>query len=324
MRPERVLILANPADRFSESVEDGVRRLGFDVQREAAHCWMSTQATTKVRAVVACGTHGLYSEIGAYYRKAGIAFAAVDRPYLNAPGQVRVAPSRTWLPEFDGPVPLDRLESLGIETSERRRVKNQCVLILGQRTGGEAHGMNRGPFEMWAQSVVERVKSLSDSRVVWRPHPADVWPVEGAPLSDPRERSLADDLAEAWLVVTYNSDAAIEALIAGLPVVAEGPAVYSEISGSLSSFGKIAAPPAGHLREVLARIAYSQWTAEEIVSGLPLRSALFGEPLPGVEEAEVEPGGEGEDDGAPPVTDLVEKLPGDTENPVILQAGEVV
>lgn len=53
--------------------------------------------------------------------------------------------------------------------------------------------------------------------------------VPGDLLSNAKKRSLAEDLEDAWCVLTYNSSAGLEALLAGVPVICDEIAYYGEL-----------------------------------------------------------------------------------------------
>lgn len=277
----------NPAYKAAAA---GLEALGFEVVGQVPSCWLRSQAERNLAAVVVCGMRDRCADVVDHYGSAGVPVALVELPHLRGDGgagQLRVTPpSHTWLPSFSGDAPTDRLDRLGIEIKKRQRVKGQAVLLCGQRSGDSAHGMDGATARRWAQETLATIRSLSDSKVIWRPHPRDPWRLEGVDgYSDPAE-PLASALDRAWLVVTYNSTAGIEALIAGLPVVAQGPAVYSHLAGRLNQWSKIAPPDLAELRRLLAALAYTQWTPEEIETGLPLSLALSNAVLMGVEREE--------------------------------------
>jgi hypothetical protein len=261
-----------------DSVQRGIRALGHRVVRQRPGCWNPRDAYDDMGAVIVVGLREMLAGAAQHYTKLGVPVVLIDLPHLRVPGYLRVTPpDHAWLPTFAGAPPRDRRERIlgAFEVGVRRRVKGQYVALLGQKSGDSAHGMNRGELERWARGAVEKVTALCDSEVVWRPHPKDVWALGGTPrMSDPRTEKLADCLAGAWLAVTYNSTSGLEALLAGLPVLAEGPAVYSSMSGSFRKFKDVAAPDPADVEELLCRIAYTQWTLDEIATGGPLEPLL--------------------------------------------------
>lgn len=80
------------------------------------------------------------------------------------------------------------------------------------------------------------------------------------------ETPLADDLRGAWALVTWSSNAAVEAICAGIPAIALGESVAPEGQD-------IEAPPMEFDRVAwAARLAASQWTLKEMRQGLAWRA----------------------------------------------------
>src|SRR5690606_30504297 len=158
------------------------------------------------------------------------------------------------LPEFA--CPSDRFEALGITVAECGGNPDGYVLVCGQVPGDAAHGLGYEGYTSWLRDVLSRYPDA-----VYRPHPA------GAPLfSYPRTDTgpLADALAGARLVVTYNSNVGHDALLAGVPVIAEGRAAYAELCGE-------ELPSLADRLAYFHRAAYGQWTAAEMETGEPQR-----------------------------------------------------
>lgn len=136
-----------------------------------------------------------------------------------------------------GPCPPDRFLRLGIDPKPMKPPARPRILCA-QSIGDAAH-----PFD-----TAEKLKAWADSipHDEYRPHPLDV--VSSEPLQAMLER--------AGTVITWNSTVGIDALVAGVPVEAHGPAVYRDTLDRSQLF---------------SRLAYGQWTMNEMASGLPLR-----------------------------------------------------
>jgi hypothetical protein len=79
-------------------------------------------------------------------------------------------------------------------------------------------------------------------------------------------RPLANDLANAHALVAHSSVSAIEALVAGVPVIVTDPG--SAAAGFAMSFEQVEEPPYPAGREqFVARLADSQWTLAELRAG---------------------------------------------------------
>src|SRR5690606_3885364 len=99
---------------------------------------------------------------------------------------------------------------------------------------------------------------------VYRPHPRGGIDLPGV---ESHTGWLEESLAGARLVVTWNSNVGHDALLAGVPVVAHGPAAYDELTGETL-------PSVDARREYFHRVAYGQWTLAEMRSGLCQRFVL--------------------------------------------------
>lgn len=79
-------------------------------------------------------------------------------------------------------------------------------------------------------------------------------------------RPLATDLAGCWCVVTWASNAAVEAILAGIPAIVLGESAALPMAGD--GLDQIDAPPTpGGREEWAAGLAASQWTLDEIANG---------------------------------------------------------
>lgn len=140
------------------------------------------------------------------------------------------------------------------------------ILLIGQVPGDMSlRGMNMATW--YAQQVREAAR-YAHATVVFRPHPVAVergyrQAVDGTTQLD---GDLASQLAGAALVVTFNSNTGVDSLLAGKPTVVadEGGMAWSVAPHSISEATGAAEPAR---QEWLARLAWCQWTLDEIRSG---------------------------------------------------------
>jgi hypothetical protein len=116
-------------------------------------------------------------------------------------------------------------------------------------------------FEAWTRRTTDSLLALGQ-RVRYRPHPDRPTPCPpGAELST---GTLAEDLADAAMIVSFNSSTDVEAILAGIP-------------GIITDAGSLCYPIAAHdVWEPLVRpdrtlwchdMAWRQWTIEELRNG---------------------------------------------------------
>lgn len=174
--------------------------------------------------------------------------------------------SRGWLnniPEFY--CPPNRWEALGLEVREKGGDPKGYVLVCGQHVGDPSHGFGEAGLRDWANDMVRRYQD-EGRQVVFRPHPDSPHVLPDATLGcriDSGGRgTIGDALEEAALLVTICSNAGHDALLAGVPAIASMPdlAAWAELSGEVL-------PSVAQRQRYFQRVAYAQWTIDELRSG---------------------------------------------------------
>lgn len=127
------------------------------------------------------------------------------------------------------------------------------ALICGQVAGDAS--LRGVDIDMFYRSAIGSLRAAGfEPRL--RPHPLS---------RDGRRpaRALADDLAGARFVVTWNSNSAVDAVLAGVPVVTmDRGAMAWPVAGH-----EFALPPTPDREAWAHRLAWCQWSHEEMVSG---------------------------------------------------------
>ncbi|KES23083.1 hypothetical protein [Pseudomonas sp. AAC] len=193
--------------------------------------------------VMVVGLRGRGQRIFSEYTEAGVPVVVVDYGYLNRVNGVDDYVDGNWqvslgglnmIPAFE--CPPDRFEALGL--SIRPPVeRNGPVVLCGQVVGDAAH-----PFDT-QEKLDEWIASVPHDE--FRPHPlagGEIEPLEGL-------------FARASKIVTWNSNIGHDALLAGVPVEAHGPAPYANVDMK-------------DREAYFARVAYGQWTVTEMEEGL--------------------------------------------------------
>lgn len=167
------------------------------------------------------------------------------------------------------------------------RAGGNHVLICGQVAGDAAlWGVD---FRRWA---TQQARDLVQRgwHVRYRPHPftlksGDRWCPQGAKFSD---KPYGEDLADAAFVVTFNSTAGVESVLAGIPAVTfdNGAMAWPVTTHSLDD-----APVRPDRMPWAHDLAWSCWLPAEIESGDAwdtLRHIAQGVPTPAAQEPTVE------------------------------------
>jgi len=150
----------------------------------------------------------------------------------------------------------DRWSQLGVEVSEWRN-DGEHVLVLPQRSIGEPGvAMPRD----WVDRVTKTLQKATDRPIRVRKHPGK---------DKTQKPTLEDDLEGAWASVTWGSGAGIKSIIAGVPVFYQ-LARWVGATAARSEFD-IENPWRGDRMPMLHRLAWGQWTWDEIRSGEAFR-----------------------------------------------------
>jgi hypothetical protein len=212
-------------------------------------------------AIVIWNRYGVYDDIAIIFERAGATVFVAENGYLGkhwrdgewfALALGHHAGAGMW--HDGGPqrwdswhVPLKPFRTDGKET-----------LVLGQRGIGE--GSVRSP-DCWAESAQSRF----GGRI--RPHPGN---------KDP-EVSLDVDLLKTKQVLTWNSSAALLALMAGVPVWYEQKKWLGGSASKHLSSWKVSPEPQRDEEarlKMFQRLAWTMWTLDEIRSGLAFLSIM--------------------------------------------------
>lgn len=148
----------------------------------------------------------------------------------------------------------DRLAALNIDFKPWR-TRGDHILICGARGIGPP-GQAQPPG--WELQTYDRLKKLTKRPIRVRRHPGANAP------STP----LADDLRGCWAVVTWGSNCATEALIAGIPVFYCGPFIATA-GAAIRGIESIENPLSVDRLATFQRLAWMQWSVAEIESGEP-------------------------------------------------------
>lgn len=164
----------------------------------------------------------------------------------------------------------DRLATLGIEPARtwQDTTPNATIIVRGQRGIGRP-GVGSPPD--WHNRMVARLRQFTQRRVVVVPHPGN-----GAVDNKDHERYLAG----AHALVIWSSSVGVKALVAGVPVISD--ARYWVCKDASARMDQLESPDLRGIEQsnrrerALHRMAWAQWSLDEIASGHPIRFLLDG------------------------------------------------
>ena len=156
--------------------------------------------------------------------------------------------------------PNDRWENLKIKVESYKQGNNIVIVPPDRKI---VHTLNLGSVDLWVENIVDQIKKHSDRpiKVRYRPEPrADRI------VSNTFKDFIKDD---TFCVVGYSSNALVEAAMHDVPVIALGhSATKSLYTYQLEDIEKIRPAYPSDKQAWLNHLAYSQFTREELISGL--------------------------------------------------------
>lgn len=170
------------------------------------------------------------------------------------------------------------VKKYNIETYDWQR-RGDAVLVNCQLYGDSALARiwdSGKKYEDVIFNTVEKIKTITDRPIIVRPHPKDSKMKyflqkqyhKGTRVSISSLENLYDDFNRAWCTVTYNSTSCVESVLYGLPTFTldSSALTYNLIPNSLDDIEKNIFP---NRNEWCKRIAFMQWSGEEMKSGYP-------------------------------------------------------
>lgn len=248
---------------------EGLELLGLPTRQRHHNGFKPRGQTEDFCPVFVSGLRAEGAMIRDAYNALGVPCVVVDYGYLSRvsgrakfhQGHWQVGIDRLgWVPEFM--CPADRFEGLNLSIAPARTT-GERVYVCGQHVGDPSHGLDRNGIVDWALQAVNDLRFVTDREIVWRPHPDSPMGIGNV------ENSTGPiDWDDVYCVVTINSNIGHEALLNGVPVIAQGDAPYTEIANDAFS-EDLFMPSARVRKKYFSRLAYAQWTLDEISRGLP-------------------------------------------------------
>jgi len=160
------------------------------------------------------------------------------------------------------PRPADRWQQLGIKMKPQKKHKRNILIVAPDEKPCSFYDTT---LENWMRNTVDTLKQHTDRPIVIRERPASRW--------QRKTQSPEDWLADTHAVVTFNSSAASECILAGVPVFVTAPC-NAALPVSNINLDKIETPwfPSDDERHAWAcHLAYGQFHIKELADGSATR-----------------------------------------------------
>ena len=262
-----VMLRAMPCYR-RDSFVIGLREAGYDVFVDEGGTAFNPKPGD---CVVTWNRYGRWQAAALKFEAAGANVIVAENGYIgnDADGRQLYAIARTahcgmgqW---FVGDE--DRWSARNIAFKPWRADPDGHALICPQR------GFTAAPYGMpsgWASRVLGELRKAGIPARV-REHPkAKDRHISDADCLD----GLMRDLDGARAAVIWGSSAGVHALIAGYPVFHDAPRWVADLAARKFSVTALTDPFLGDRLPAFHRLAWAQWTVDEISTGVPFRHLL--------------------------------------------------
>jgi hypothetical protein len=158
------------------------------------------------------------------------------------------------------------------------RTTGNNIIILGQHHTSE-QWFGLPDMDKWFEQQVQQIRKYTDRHIQIRPHPRnpigfDVSKFKNVSVRRPiMDRKTIDDtdfkdiLKDAWAVVNYSSNPAMESVINGVPIFISEDSLCYEVGNK--SFENINNPQMPDRQHWANKLSYTEWFPDEIKKGLP-------------------------------------------------------
>ena len=140
----------------------------------------------------------------------------------------------------------------------------EYILLLGQVNGD--YTLKNIPLRLknLYPSISKSLMKTYGLPVLFRPHPKWDCPVPSW-MQRTTNKSLKEDLSKAYLAVAWSSNSLVDAVMSGTPALALDP-ISMAWDVAIHNIGETPSLPCR--QDWLNKLAYSQWTLEELEQGL--------------------------------------------------------
>jgi hypothetical protein len=165
-----------------------------------------------------------------------------------------------------------RPEKLGIKLNPPLLSRRHEILIASQHKFS-LQWANMPTMEQWIEKTIKRIRKYSNRNIVVRPHPRStirLTPINGVRVEIPNKiPNSYDDFDIDYnfhCVINHNSGPAVQAAIAGTPVICDASSLAGPIS---EKWENVDNPTLPDRQDWFVKLCHTEWTLEELAQGIP-------------------------------------------------------
>jgi len=158
------------------------------------------------------------------------------------------------------------------------RSNGNFILICGQHDKS-LQWKNMPRMSTWVMDTIEKIQKHTDRPILFRPHPrckleAIEHQYKNVYRQDPRYiNGTYDDFDigfdNIWATISYSSNPGIHSILEGVPAFVSPSSLAYDVANDIDFLHDIENPLKPDRQQWLNDYAWTEWTVEEIASGLP-------------------------------------------------------
>jgi hypothetical protein len=251
-----------------EAVREGAAKHGDTVHIEEVRKY--SKPNHKFDAVAIWGVKSGAKQFLTDHWKIGMTTLMFDKGYVRDGNYTRVSVDDSQPLRYFQRVsrPPDRFDALGVNLRSHNAGGGRSILFAGSsQKYCSFHGL--GDATRYAKGVIEQAEFYTDDPIIYRPKPS--WsgavPIRDHRYSPPTEK-IGDVLSGCRALITFGSNAAIDAIVRGIPAIVLGDGIAKPVcSNDIRDIADPYLPSEKERRQWCNDWAYCQWTFEEHRSG---------------------------------------------------------
>lgn len=169
-----------------------------------------------------------------------------------------------------------RPKKLRVSLEDEKHNRRSEILIAAQHQKS-LQWQGLPPTPQWIDDITKKIKKLTDRPIIVRPHPRNPFAhkIGKLQIQMPKKiQSSYDDFDIDYnfhVVINHNSGPAVQAAIKGVPVICDSSSLAYPVS---ESWENIENPLLRDRQEWFLKLCHTEWTLEEISTGMPLERLM--------------------------------------------------
>ena len=160
------------------------------------------------------------------------------------------------------------------------RTDGEFILIAGQHDKS-LQWQNMPTMSNWVIDTIDTIRKYTDRSIIFRPHPRCPLPYIEQEFTNVRRQEpkyvngtyddFDMDFDNIWATISYSSNPGIHSIINGVPAFVSTHSLAYPAGNDIDFLHTIEQPLMPERQQWLNDYAYTEWTIEEISSGIPIK-----------------------------------------------------